>query len=426
MIVDAGTLDVLPVCDRLLAAEAGTPVAEIDFDDIGWSNELALHVVELKTPRPVPTLHGLADAFLAHVQRINAHLQRMDARLMPTAMHPWMDPHTQTRLWRKQNADIYARFHDIFDCRGHGWSNLQSVHINLPFAGDEEFGRLHAAIRLLLPLLPALAASSPIVEGAPAAHLDTRLDFYRRNCARVPSVTGQVVPEPVFSIDHYRRDILEPMYADIAPLDPQGILQEEWLNARGAIARFERNAIEIRVIDVQETPAADLAIAALVVETLRLLVTETLSPTAAQRAIPTASLVAVLDATIRDAEAARVTDAALLAALGIAPASPCRAADVWRALADRVRAARPAALDAFEPALSVILEEGPLARRILTSLGSWPSRDRLVAVYHDLGDCLSQGRLFRGRAASAQAAHRTSAAAQHPPRGRPRAQPPAN
>ena len=36
--------------------------------------------------------------------------------------------------------------------------------LNLPFSSDEEFGRLHAAIRLLLPLLPALAASSPLVE----------------------------------------------------------------------------------------------------------------------------------------------------------------------------------------------------------------------------------------------------------------------
>ena len=47
---------------------------------------------------------------------------------------------------------------------------------------------------------------------------------------------------------------------DIAPLDPDGTLQHEWLNSRGAIARFDRNAIEIRVLDIQECPVADLAI----------------------------------------------------------------------------------------------------------------------------------------------------------------------
>jgi len=39
------------------------------------------------------------------------------------------------------------------------------------------------------------------------------------------------------------------------------VLQNEWLNSRGAIARFERDTIEIRVLDSQETPAAELAIA---------------------------------------------------------------------------------------------------------------------------------------------------------------------
>src|SRR5690606_19527526 len=73
MIVDAGTLDVLPICDRLLAAEAmradsaaaassastassaagaagpavgaaGKVVSDVERGPISWSNELALHV----------------------------------------------------------------------------------------------------------------------------------------------------------------------------------------------------------------------------------------------------------------------------------------------------------------------------------------------------------------------------------------------
>ncbi len=394
MLVDAATLDVLPACDRLLAAEAGRPVADIAFADVGWSNELALHVVELKTAEPARSLVGLAEAFNRHVRRLNDHLHRMGARLMPTAMHPWMDPHTQTRLWQKQDADIYARFDRIFDCRGHGWSNLQSTHINLPFAGDEEFGRLHAAIRLLLPLLPALAASSPIADGRTTGLLDTRLHHYRRNCARVPAVAGDVIPEPVFTIAQYHRDILQRMYADIAPLDPDAILRDEWLNARGAIARFQRSTIEIRLLDVQETPAADLAVAALVVETLRLLADETLSPLARQQAMPTDALVAVLDATIRDADAAVVHGDAYLRALGLADAQGITAGEVWTRLAARVRQQRPGALEPFEPALDVILTQGPLARRILAAVTPQPTRDHLAAAYRNLADCLAKDRLF--------------------------------
>ncbi len=192
---------------------------------------------------------------------------------MPTAMHPWMDPN-DVELWPHGTREIYDTFDRIFSCKGHGWANLQSMHINLPFHGDEEFARLHAAIRFLLPILPGLAASSPIIDGERNGILDNRLVAYRTNCAKIPSVTGDVVPEPVGSIGEYHERVLEPIYRDLAPHDPEGVLRNEWVNARGAIARFDRMAIEIRVLDVQETPLMDVAYAALIVEVLRLLTTE--------------------------------------------------------------------------------------------------------------------------------------------------------
>ena len=178
------------------------------------------------------------------------------------------------KLWPHGTRVIYDTFDRIFSCKGHGWANLQSHQINLPFAGDEEFARLHAAIRFLLPILPGLAASSPIVDGERNGILDNRLVVYRSNCARIPSVTGDVVPEPIGSIGEYHERVLEPIYADLAPHDPEGVLRHEWVNARGAIARFDRMAIEIRVLDVQETPVMDVAYAALIVEVLKLLCAE--------------------------------------------------------------------------------------------------------------------------------------------------------
>ena len=109
---------------------------------------------------------------------------------MPTAMHPWMDPHAEARLWPHEYNAVYAAFNRIFDCRGHGWSNLQSTHINLPFRGDEEFGRLHAAIRLVLPIIPGVAASSPAADGRLSGLLDSRLDAYRSNARRIPSISS--------------------------------------------------------------------------------------------------------------------------------------------------------------------------------------------------------------------------------------------
>jgi len=42
----------------------------------------------------------------------------------------------------------------------------------------------------------------------------------------------------------------------------------------------------------------------------------------------------------------------------------------------------------------VILDEGPLARRIIQALGPEPGRDRLTAVYRELCDCLREGRMY--------------------------------
>jgi gamma-glutamyl:cysteine ligase YbdK (ATP-grasp superfamily) len=199
MIVDRRTLDVRPVADELVPAAAGAPEPEIERGELAWSNELALHLIEFKTNGPTFRLRGLAQRFQESVAEANGLLAALDAMLMPGAMHPWMDPERELMLWPHEYGPVYEGYDRIFGCRGHGWANVQSTHLNLPFANDEEFGRLHGAIRLVLPILPALAASSPIVGGHATGLLDNRLRFYRHHAARIPSVTGQVVPEAVFS-----------------------------------------------------------------------------------------------------------------------------------------------------------------------------------------------------------------------------------
>lgn len=385
MIVDRQTLAVLPVADQLLR-----DAAEADRGKFGWSNELVLHLVEIKNARPDPALEPLAAAFQIEINEINRLLAPMGARLMPGAMHPWMNPADETRLWPHDQAPIYQAYDRIFGCKKHGQANLQSMHVNLPFAGDEEFARLHAAVRLLLPILPAIAASSPIVGGKPSGYLDTRMEAYRTAVQQVPSVIGQVIPDTLNSRAEYEAQVLSPMYRDIAPLDPQGVLRHEWLNARGAIPRFERSAIEIRVIDVQECPQADLAIAAAAVAVIHALYAAKWSPLFMQQAIGTDALVKILHACIRDAEQAVIGDGEYLRLLGF-PDRRGQAGELWRHLIETT------ALDRSEQwgeALRVMLEQGPLARRILRAAGPSCSKAHLHEIYRMLCDCLQAGRMF--------------------------------
>jgi gamma-glutamyl:cysteine ligase YbdK (ATP-grasp superfamily) len=391
MIVDAETLDVKPICDELIAAVAGEPVSEVELDDIAWSNELTLHVLEMKTNGPAPSLEGLAGRFHANVQLAGRKLEALGARLLPGAMHPWMDPDTETELWPHEYTEVYHTFDRIFGCAGHGWANLQSTHLNLPFSGDEEFRRLHAAIRLVLPLIPALAASSPFQDGRLGSALDGRLVAYSGNARRIPSVAGHVVPEEVFSRAQYEKEILERLYSDLAPHDPEGVLRHEWANARGAIARFDRGTIEIRVIDSQECAAADLAVVAAVVSIVRSLAVGRLSDRHLSADPSTESLARLLNQAVLSGERAVVQETDLLAALGVRK-NRAPLGELWARLLDADPPNDPAG--EWTATLEMILRRGPLARRLLDAAGPSPERGDLRRVATELGRCLQANEAF--------------------------------
>ena len=393
MIVDAETLSVRPIADELIRSVTGEYASEVEHQEICWSNELVLHVIELKTNGPARSLNGLAEKFQEHVKEINRRLAGFGARLMPSAMHPWMDPLRETRLWPHEFSPVYAAYNRIFSCQGHGWSNLQSTHLNLPFSTDEEFGRLHAAVRLVLPLLPALAASSPIADGRRTDWIDNRLAVYRANSSAIPSITGQVIPEPVFARTAYENEILQPMYRDVAPFDPDRVLQDEFLNSRGAIARFSRGSIEIRLLDIQECPMADIAIATAVVDVIRALVEEHWSDFHSQCRIETGLLESIFLEICGIGQDAVIDDQQYLAMLGIQNSGAITAGGAWQAMLPEnlnVSGLAPAIAET----LQFILRYGSLAQRIIGAVDGDYSSRRLKQVYGRLCDCLEAGHLF--------------------------------
>ena len=101
---------------------------------LAWSNEFVLHLVELKNLRPDAHFEPLAAAFQAAIARLNRLLAPLGGRLVPGAMHPWLDPRAERRLRPHQHAEIYCAYDRIFDCSRHGWANLQSIR-GLPQAG---------------------------------------------------------------------------------------------------------------------------------------------------------------------------------------------------------------------------------------------------------------------------------------------------
>ncbi len=394
MLVDRDTLNVKPGTDELIKQVAGQYQSDFENGMVTWSNELVLHVVELKSTRPESNLNVLENAFAENVKRINALLASSNTMLMPTAAHPFMDPAVETRIWPHDNNEVYSVYNRIFDCRGHGWSNLQSTHLNLPFYDDEEFAKLHAAVRLVLPLLPALCASSPVLDGKLTGVLDTRLNYYKTNQSKIPSITGRVVPEAVFSKRIYLNTIYERIKRDIAPYDPDGVLNPIWVNSRGAIPRFDRGSIEIRIMDIQECPAADMAIVSLVVETIKGLVREKFVDFETQTKLKTDLLAHMLDRVSDKGQNAIVDEVEYLSIFGLPP-SRISAGDLWRYIVDRLAQTGNVAVSTGRNEIATILQEGPLAYRITQAIaGGDSSPSGIRAVYRRLCDCLDQNRMF--------------------------------
>lgn len=384
MIVDAQTLNVVPIADQLLDLVGGAEDMDVDRGEAAWSNELALHVIEVKTNGPCADLSAGRRVFVRQVEEINGLLAPLGACLMPGGMHPWMDPLKETRLWPHQNQLIYNTFDRIFGCRGHGWSNLQSTHINFPFSTPEEFEALHAACRFVLPLIPALAASSPYFSGRRGPGLSTRLLVYRKNCSRVPSVAGVVVPERVYTEEGYQA-LLEGIYKDLKPYDPQGILAEEWVNARGCIARFDRGAIEIRLIDAQESPGQDLSVVAFVTSLVQALFEGSVCALEELKKWDEKPLSELLLSTAVQGRATPATEG-YAAAWG---SKQNTMGGLVKELAHRFKVG-----SGFSAGVDLIIEEGPLAERLVRAAGAEPSFEVLENTYRQLCSCLAEDRPF--------------------------------
>lgn len=389
MLVYNTNFKVAPIVDQLISKKTGKVTSDVDNGEIAWSNELVAHVIELKTNGPTNNLNSLPNYFNENIKEINTILKSLDAKLLPSASHPLMNPLKDTQLWKHSYSEVYELYNKIFDCKGHGWSNVQSTHINLPFFDDKEFEKLHAAVRILLPLIPGLCASSPILEGKNTGFKDTRLEFYKTNQKEIPELTGLVIPERVFTKVDYYATIFEPIKKAIKPFDTKNILDHHFLNSRGAIARFDRNAIEIRLIDIQECPKADVAICVLIIEVLKLLVGKKLASLKSQKKWTKEPLFDILNEAIKNGEDAKISNLDYLELFGISEKT--NISSVWLHL---FQISKSNIDESHHKAIETILEHGTLATRILKAIGTNDSQEHIIKIYTALGECLEENKMF--------------------------------
>src|SRR5688572_22024021 len=83
MIVNADDLKVSPITDKVIYDVLGEIASDVEIGEIAWSNELVLHVIELKTNGPAEKLDDLASKFQGEIKKINELLAKYNAKLLP-------------------------------------------------------------------------------------------------------------------------------------------------------------------------------------------------------------------------------------------------------------------------------------------------------------------------------------------------------
>ena len=288
-------LKALPITDRVIKDFCGKTVNFVELPHFTFGKELQLHVLEIKANTPFESPVLFEETMQEAVSTLQPFLwEKHRAHLLGTGMHPTLKLE-ETRVWPHRHRKIYQELARIFNLKQHGWLNIQSFHLNLPYQREKNGVLLHNLLAELCAYLPAVAASSPIYENKLGPNVDNRLHFYKLNQREIPSVTGDIIPEYASSFYQYRSKVIDRYSQDLAAAGAgQAILNKEWVNSRGVIFRFDRSALEVRVMDEQECVKSDVALSCFVRAALRGMLTANTKP------LPHESLVKDFNSAVAD------------------------------------------------------------------------------------------------------------------------------
>jgi carboxylate-amine ligase len=263
-------LKVLSISDQVIQKYAGKIVNFVELPKFTFGKELQKHVLEVKANSPFRSPCTFEETMQEAIATLLNFLEKnYRAHLLGTGMHPLLQLE-QTRVWHHRHRRIYQEYDKIFNINQHGWLNIQSFHLNLPYQRETLGIQIHNLLAEFCAYLPAISASSPVYEGKIGENIDNRLQFYKMAQQNVSSVTGDVIPDESSTFNQYRNDVIGRFSTDLAKAGAtKTLLLKEWVNSRGVIFRFDRSALEIRVMDEQECIKSDVALSCFIRAALR-------------------------------------------------------------------------------------------------------------------------------------------------------------
>ncbi len=236
-ICDPATLDLVPRYEELreFAVRAGL--------DEAVAGELLASEIEFRTGRN-ETWTGAYDELVGIRRRVAQVARDANALLGTSATHPWADYREQETVKLPYYEQLVERMQYV----AHR-NNTFGLHVHVGVQGADRAIRVADALRAYQPLLLALSASSPFLDGRDSGLASSRHMIFSRNFIR-----GNVAP--IFGtldgyLDHLR------WLRDVDSLDTVG---QVWWGTRPHVLH---GTVELRMFDGQPDVRDTLALAAL-------------------------------------------------------------------------------------------------------------------------------------------------------------------
>jgi gamma-glutamyl:cysteine ligase YbdK (ATP-grasp superfamily) len=355
----------------------------VRLGEIAFGKELQAHVAEFKANTPFDSPEVFEETMQEAVETILGFLEKhYGARLLGLGMHPSLRL-GEAKVWSHRHRQIYEALSKIFNLNQHGWLNIQSFQLNLPYRNQREAVKLYNALANVLPYLPAVAASSPIYESKIGDCMDNRLRFYLTSQSEVPSITGDIIPEYIGSFEEYEKTTVQQYSEDLAKLNaPKCLLNKAWLNSRGAVIRFDRRAVEIRVLDEQECVKSDVALSCYIRASLRGIMTDEEYPRLAHE-----TLVENLNQVVKHG-----LDTYVQHPRGKTARQVCR--HFWKIASENATVEEKRYL----PIVKQRIEDGSLSDKILKEVAKKAQKtdltEAIFSVYSRLAACLEKNKVY--------------------------------
>jgi carboxylate-amine ligase len=239
-VLDAGSLDLAPRFEELRDAAADDPVLGPSI-----AGELISSEIEIRSGRGEDFAAAIG-AQREHRRRLFALAAERSIALGATGTHPWSD-------YREQRIIDTEHYHRVENGLKYvAWrNNTFSLHVHVGIRGADRAVLVCDRLRPVLPLLLAISASSPFLDGRDSGLHSARSQTFTRSFPRCG------IPSPFGGWDAYRDYIA-------FLIDTRSIVEytQVWLSVR---PHFSFGTVEVRICDAQPSGQQSEALAALIV-----------------------------------------------------------------------------------------------------------------------------------------------------------------